>query len=147
MNVERLRKLATKIETLIHTDEGVDFECGDAEDEQVPPFFNMQSYFWDCGTPSCIAGWAIYMFRDDYKDDEYASRINESDGIQIKKFACRVFGLDETKHATLFTPEGDRHVSYSEIPTESAVNTINRLIETGEVTWDHQMTPELAPEL
>ena len=52
MNVERILQLADIIEVQPHmTDED-------------PEGFTMMDYIHDCGSPACIAGWAVATFSD-----------------------------------------------------------------------------------
>lgn len=79
----------------------------------------------DCGTPSCIAGWAIF-----HKNGPDHVITN---GVRIE--AREIMGIDYFTAKQLFEPED---VWYSQITNKEAALTLRRLAETGEVIWsDH----------
>lgn len=72
-----------------------------------------------CGSPACIAGWALALMGDDY--------------LCIIEVGPKMFGLTPSASMDLFgeiTP-----VKARATPTQAA-NVLDHLIRTGEVRWD-----------
>lgn len=107
MNVERILELADLIEQQPHA-------SGDGEDG-----FCMAEYRHDCGTPSCIGGWASFKWGD-----------NRGGLLD----AAEILGLDHALARQLFDPGMDFHY-WSTTPAEAAL-TLRHLAKTGEVVWE-----------
>lgn len=92
--------------------------------------FNMGGYCHPCGTPSCIAGWASYIFTGK------ASLGNSN------RVASEILDLPYEKAVDLFLPEeevlGDGGYKTLEIidPTpQQAATVLRHLVKTGKVDW------------
>lgn len=93
----------------------------------IPPeTFNMihtiNRVDYPCGTVACIAGWACLL------DDPLTPA-----SVVLSK-AQELLGLTTEQANELFTPETVE--SWSAITPQQAADTIDRLIATGEVTWE-----------
>lgn len=120
MNKERLTKLADHIENL----EKVSLDADEG--------FNMADYTHDCGSPSCIAGWAVHLFK---KESGY-----EHSTMDTHDLAAKILEIDGTTSDELFLgvdDNGKGGVYLSKITVEEAVATIRNFVDTGEVDWSH----------
>lgn len=102
-------------------------------------YFNMDCYFEDfdennmCGTPACIAGHA-YFLNNEGKD----SCVKDED---VDQSAIDFLGLTRKQADELFYPDrfldsSNMHIYYTDITRKQAINTLIRLLETGEVDWN-----------
>ena len=68
MNVKRIKILAHWIEHLVYADIPCVNINYDGENPDEPIFnprdhcFSMQDYGFECGSPACVAGWAVELF-------------------------------------------------------------------------------------
>lgn len=90
--------------------------------------FNMGSYTHDCGTPSCMAGWAIAL----KEERDYVDHLNA-----FHK-ACNYFGVSEDDGHKLF-------LAYNYDDKRTCVQVLRNLAETGNVDW-HQARRDAYPE-
>lgn len=106
MNIARLQKLADVIRELAHTSTS-------AEDG-----FCMAAYHHNCGTPSCIGGWADYL---------WPRQPFEWTGER----AASALGMDATWLAVnLFEPA--LPISYADVTPAMAAAALDRIIAAGE---------------
>ncbi len=113
MNVERIIALADLIEKQPHTSR--DDASG----------FNMVNWHHTCGTPSCIAGWAVAMLRGDTLGTKKIPLGAGND-------AADYLGLTNRQSTDLFYPQLD---DWEGITPEDAAHTLRKLAHTGEVEW------------
>jgi hypothetical protein len=109
MNVDRILALADLIESLPKTE---------IEDDHG---FCMVDYRHDCGTPACIAGWAVHLSGEkvDVKGTFYA--------------ASTFLGISPNTAYDLFIWAEKR---LDQITPDEAANTLRHLAGTGEVRWE-----------
>jgi len=124
MNKERILKLADIIE--VQDDASIHDYDG----------FSMSGYFHSCGTPACIAGFAMAMEFDDYSEGLKAKAKESAIGDEVfgsfQDFVpARYLGLDDDLRSSLFAPERPLH----NITPSMAAHTLRNLVETGEVVW------------
>ena len=95
--------------------------------EAHPDQYDQEDFFHDCGTPSCIAGHAVF-----HRD--YAIALNRS----VYTIARDQFGISSTAAKQLFhgAPYGVEELPPT--PAE-ALGVLDHLIETGEVKWPIRM--------
>ena len=137
MDKEKLTKLADMIEAAVHTPQPIGFNMGDFITQTYTPTYSHTKVDWDgtCGTVGCIAGWACFMEDPDWY-------IFEGNQGHVWDRAERFLGLSERTAEHLFTPPLE--INYSAITAGEAVQTIRKLIETGEVDWSH--VPRMSDE-
>ena len=85
-----------------------------------------------CGTSACIAGWAMLMYSE-----------NPEDGGNAMYEGQRLLGLTSGQARKLFLayePDGNQ-IAMGNITNQQAINTLERLLATGEVRWDLRNTP------
>lgn len=114
MEVGRIRKLASAIEKQPHVAPSAD------------KGFNMWGYNHPCGTPSCIAGWAIYKFKST-RPGPFETKHDH---------AARILNLDDRRALRLFDPEhyGSMEDMRQVTPNHAAA-VLRHLADTGEVDW------------
>ena len=86
-----------------------------------------------CGTSACIAGWAMLMYSDRPEDGGTALRQGQD-----------LLGLTSLQANSLFLaylPNDSGQVPIGNITNKQAINTLERLLATGEVRWDLRNTP------
>lgn len=86
-----------------------------------------------CGTSACIAGWAMLMYSDRPEDGGSALRQGQD-----------LLGLTSSQANSLFLaylPNGGGQIAMGSITNQQAINTLERLLATGEVRWDLRNTP------
>lgn len=118
MNVERLEQLAQRIEK-----EPVGQAWSDREG------FGMCQFIHECGTPSCIGGYACDMAVEYGYDQPYSA-------MDIPDVARSWLELDSQTAYNLFNPhsvEGEWN-GWQATPAQAA-QIIRHLIATGEVSW------------
>ena len=126
MNKERILALADLIEGQEHTN---DWYVGEVHG------FNMNKLVYDCGTPSCIAGWAAWEALDQPKVLK-TKVFGDSD--YIEKTAAEYLGLEYNSCNAdkgcyrLFYPNTP---VYSDITPIMAATVLRHLAETGEIDW------------
>ena len=121
MNKERIIELADKIEQLEH-DENGSYSNG------INGF--CMNYFSDvCGSPSCIAGWAVHMYHPDSKD------LLLSGPAKISQSAADLLGIDKHVAGMLFEP--NRFDVYNHITPQEASITLRKFAETNIIDWSH----------
>lgn len=112
MNKERILALAELIENQPH--EELESEFG----------FNMEDFTHPCGTPSCIAGWAVFQAGGLEKDYHANSKV-----------AAEILGLEHRQAEDLFFAWRSK-IGLEEITPFHAAATLRHLAETGDVDWD-----------
>ena len=117
MNKKRILALASVIETMPHVMADRGYVVG----------FNMHSYTHNCGTPACIAGFAVMLAEK--KSPNYKIKVADR---QFSHMAGRFLGITIEQTAILFFP---RHKKREEITPAEAAATLRNLAETGEVDW------------
>ena len=119
MNKERIRKLADVIER--QPDANSVWGTG----------FCMRMVFHDCGSPSCIAGWAHALF-DDSVDDAFHFRVlYAEDLLDIPDDQGRLLFEPNNEHAYFGAVYGEiGHVS-----AKHAAAVLRHLAKTGKVDW------------
>lgn len=113
MNKKRILALADLIEQQQHT--SFSAESG----------FSMSSYVHECGTPSCIAGWASWL--------SFGKAPVLADEILLFDRARGYLGLKEDAAKSLFLPANYQDQDLY-TPTQAA-ETLRHLAKTGEVDW------------
>lgn len=92
-----------------------------------------------CGTSACIAGWAILLF------DDGAVTVSQQTGNETMERARKLLDLTEGQARKLFlgkNPDGYTVPGGLESITKvQAINTLERLLATGEVRWDQRDVP------
>ena len=114
MNKERILKLADVVERQKHA------KVSDSHG------FNMGEFRHECGTPSCIAGWACALKKRD------KTGMKEID-IDVFSQAKKYLGLSAYEADELFIPSSGY---WSLITPSQAAATLRNLAETGEVVWN-----------
>jgi hypothetical protein len=109
MNTENIIALANLIETLP--------QAGFGSKEG----FFMGNWRHDCGTPSCIAGWAVHLAGIDCSRSQVATK------------AADWLDLDIEDEQELFDP--GHHLPYEAITPQHAAKVLRHLAETGVVDW------------
>jgi len=126
MNKERILALADLIEAQPHTD--VDSKHG----------FNMNSILHLCGTPCCIAGWAVWEAQG---RPERVDRYKYETGLEIPAAEYLEMPLDPQHYCgpamQLFYPVDDdiNDRNYKDLQPVEAAKVLRHLAETGEVDW------------
>lgn len=116
MNKERILALADLIEKQPHVDYSANFG------------FNMEDYRHDCGTPSCIAGWATAL----------AHGLNEGNTPIEGSAHCTAvafLSINSQDGMELFQPRGIHPDEWGNITPAHAAFTLRHLAETGKVDW------------
>lgn len=102
------------------------------------PIFGNDKTGRDCGTVACIAGICAILSRRTNKERKAVAaeyRLSDSD---IHKVARRWLGLSHKEAMRLFFAEGRdrrRGDNLQDISLRCAINTVQRLHDTGEVRW------------
>lgn len=110
MNKENILKLADHIERL------------------DPMEYDQSKFVYGCGTPSCIAGWALWFVRPwEGRGDVVAFET----GVEI---AEKWLGISSSTARILFSAHPYASLDDAPSPQEAAV-TLRHLAETGEVDW------------
>ena len=122
MNVRLIRRVAARIRGLEFVD--VDRVVGEVEG------FDMADVWYECRTPSCIAGWTLAV-----------AGVEPPKGRAIA-WAGRALGLDLWQERELFTPRRT-HAHHCARPGEEgfigpgrAARCLELLAEAGEVDWE-----------
>lgn len=112
MNKERIMELADIIEMQAHVNYS-----------DYPSYgFNMSSYRHNCGSPSCIAGWAAHLYAP------------ESDR-NISAIAAEVLGLDHMWALNNLFEVG-LDIRYNDITPRMAATALRRCAAGMEDLWD-----------
>ena len=151
MNVDNIQLLINKISTLSRGH-------NTGPDEKA---FDMSSVLHDCGTPACIAGWALALrlqsegpelesMIDEYRVAHPEVRERASIMLGTEMSIARDFlGLDNGRAKDLFHADGVSSFFWEKIEPEAAVKVLQHLINTGKVDWSVAELPEdfyLRPE-
>lgn len=120
MHKDRILALADLIESMPHT--SVTDDHG----------FNMDDFDHVCGTPACIAGWAIAMRANDLSVNVRSAVDAEFDSYS--GLASDYLGLSSGVGSDLYYGPG-RDVKLADITPAQAAATLRRLAETGKVEW------------
>ena len=122
MNIENLKSLVEKIEAL----RPVIYLC---DDDEVNQGFNMGSFNFPCGSPSCIAGHACAIGYN------LASYRWIHQNVAWTTAAAMWLEIDiETAEALFLGKEAPADIQ--SLTPSDAIAVINHLIETGEVDWN-----------
>jgi hypothetical protein len=113
MNKERILALADIIEKQPHVE------------HTAAKGFNMWGYRHPCGSPSCIAGWAIHSF----------PRVRSDEGPQ--SHAAKILGISWDEASPLFDPEHyvEGVMDMRSITPAHAAAVLRHLASSGEVDW------------
>lgn len=90
-----------------------------------------------CGTSACIAGWTLLLYSDK------APNAN-APAVVVSEEAKGLLGLTSQQAARLFyakLPSGEQIRNMNDITNQQAINTLERLLATGEVRWDLRNEP------
>lgn len=88
--------------------------------------FNMHAYNHDCGTPSCICGFAFSLLHP----GEDLRKVKEE---TVERVGAEYLGLDKWQTSGLFYP--DHPLQWCTITPQQAAATLRHLGETGQVEW------------
>ena len=144
MNKQKILDLANLIESKEYME----------EDENDPDIaadgFNMNEWSFPCGSPACIAGWAVFMEGEwpTVKDDADARVAGQWAYDNCRPMARNVLGITETQAQLLFTPEffdmmptdedgfivGEEYFDETITPSWAAA-CLRHLAEYNEVAW------------
>jgi len=127
MNKERLHQLADHLEKQIR-----DVNFGMAVYWFVEPTPNY------CGSPACIAGYAVHLFGDPAKIKAISGtyfRVGVYKGIQSWTFAYakELLGLDDEMARDLFTPIDG--INSTDISKRDAAKSLRALADRGTFCW------------
>ena len=111
MNKENILKLADTI------DKCNTVACGEEDDEYYQ--FSMENYWFDCGTPACISGWADELFGDS------RTSLGITGGQAHQLFEPRNYYADFRRQ-----PGQEGHIT-----ARHAAAVLRNLVETGVVDW------------
>jgi len=110
MNKEFILELADKIESLKPKDG-----------------FSMEDFYHDCGTPSCIAGWALHMAGKEVD-------LSSCDFNKCQDNARDLLDISESDATILFYAE---NAQIRRITQKEAATALRKLVETGKADWTH----------
>lgn len=122
MNVERLTELRDTIAKLDSQRFNMNYWAVHMKADSRP-MARSQELVHDCGTCGCIGGWAEAMYAEEGKITGHVEP------------AAKLLGLDDETGYALFYP--DNIEDYDSISQSEAVQTIDKLINTGVVDWSH----------
>lgn len=108
MNVERINALADLIEKQPNS--------GHKDSDG----FNMRYWTHSCGTPSCIAGWAVFLSEVPVET------------FGVKRKAAEFLGIEGEKTDRLFLPSD---VDLDDVTSSHAAAVLRHLAKTGDVDW------------
>jgi hypothetical protein len=129
MNVENIRALAARLRapaTQGHFNMGIYFNFNGEENR----YSTVAQDIHTCGTTACIAGFAYIMAKPDGPSYEADRNWNFTD-FRGREIAKSWLGITETQAFNLF--ESNARL---DITPEQAAQVLDRLAETGEVSWD-----------
>ena len=144
MNVERINALADYIEQSETYNQELYYHFPDNDshenavalsldlhpDSHEDKFIEYLSSMLDCGTPACVAGHALFLFREKALDD--VAKYKPTFSIEPDT-AARLLGItDEEMKWALFDPNP---LDDEPVTAEQAVRTLRHLTETGKVDW------------
>ena len=87
--------------------------------------FNMGTYMHSCGTPACIAGYAVAV------NDEEAYERCRNGVSDVHQTAKRIFGLDIQTSGALFVPGGLKPYGAT---AKEAAKVLRNFVATGVVS-------------
>ena len=102
-----------------------------ADDVEANAGFDMRTYYHDCGTPSCIAGFAHARAVDAGMAD-----VGETTAYRTSDAASEYLGIPQAR--ALFSPRTDTDgVSFMSggITSAHAAACLRKLAKTGEIDW------------
>ncbi|APH74136.1 hypothetical protein [Aquibium oceanicum] len=142
--ITALANLLTNIPSKYDT--GFNMEWYSVETEPNPEV--KENVGHQCGTVSCIAGWAAQFLNFDgtLRDTpRKESQMVEEFGIDHPTYApepivaAKLLGLDELDAETLFEPMNYGpaiHLEWDEVTPRQAAKVLRHLAKTGEVEWE-----------
>ena len=97
--------------------------------EALPPEqYDQENWAHDCGTPACIAAWAVFLFAPSrYRRSRIACTIEQD--------AQELLGLTEFQGGGLFVP--CPYGPESSVTVDEAAQCLQLLVDTGDVDWDN----------
>lgn len=128
MNKERLLELADIVEKQVHVSNYIGSPSG----------FNMCTIFHECGTPSCIAGFAIAMRQCAEQHIDKTDVENQYIRSHGYDYAAQYLDISHNIYE-LFEPD---YYPWNSITPAHAAHTIRHLANTGEVNWHHYKKTE-----
>ena len=145
MNVERLRLLADKLETVEDLPWDLRHQCSD-QDIPRDEFLAMDrfhmgdwAFAWtagdECGAAGCVAGWTCRLFGDE--KNEWV------DPVKLGRKARDLLGLTKADADLLFVPDGLR---FQKIPAAEAAKAVRKAADgrPREEWWSHVVHLSLA---
>lgn len=124
MNEERILALADLIEPLPLQPEQYE---GDPEKAQ----FGMAQWWYSCGTPSCVAGWAAHMAASE--------RVTfPPDVVTIQERGAYYLGISEETSEHLFMADRTRYPIH-QLTARAAAWCLRNLVKTRRVAWTKAM--------
>ena len=85
----------------------------------------MEYFVHECGSPSCIAGWAAWEFRE---------RPEVMNGFFVQSDARVYLGINRASASLLFIP--DHFIEAYEATPAQAAAVLRHLANTGKVEWE-----------
>lgn len=114
LNVPAVRELADLVEKQKH--DGIGEESG----------FNMSRYRHGCGSPACIAGWALWM---EYPGDDF-------DWVEdVAEEAGKILGIDEYEDQMHLFLGHEFIGDLQKITPSDAAKVLRNLADTKEIDW------------
>ena len=111
MNIENVNKLIDHLES-IHEIE-----------------YDQKRYIFECGSPACIAGHAVYLAKGKKYDIE-------DEDCHISLIAGNWLGINKVAKRKMFHAFYWGHYQTGSPPTkQDAINMLKNFLETGEVVW------------
>lgn len=124
MNKKNIKKLIEKIKTVRYTSNAEGAKSG----------FNMEAYRHDCGTPSCMAGWASFI--SDPVAYKTTPRINEWDENMDIKRAVDWLDMPENELDILFHPNIPEDMDWNLIKPKHAIAALEIVLKEKKVSKD-----------
>ena len=121
MHVKRIGQLAETIRNLPSADPF-------ASEEPTVESFSMEAWQFECGSPSCIAGWTVELF-----GSEDQKRIAIHNGDMTFEVARNLLRIGQEDAEALFTPMpvAERET----LCAKDAARCLIHFVETGKVDW------------
>ena len=126
MNVERIRALAEHIESLP--------TVGMTWDDAQRQAYCQRTYAHLCGTPACIAGWAVHLFGDAEGNGE-PGEAGALLGLEPDAAAMLFHGDPFNARGRAWGHEAGDGATDREATAADAAATLRHLADTGRVDW------------